>query len=268
MSVSVDLWPHRLFWMGDPRAVAVFSVKVPRDERGPWLGMGAWRPWRQRSTSTKRLDWWLLNNEPHLRQDAFATINRFYRWERAQEYVVRLGATFVDIDCGRGAFDCSAEEAADVLGELVLAGRLVLPSMLQFSGRGLWAFWLLRDEEDPSTTPFANAENRELWTALQQVTADAIAREFPGLRLDRPAGDLARVTRLHGSVNPSAERRVHYELLPGPDGEPMRYSLAELADFYGVRRPARSRSRSESEEDRRDASLEAHRRLCDEREEG
>ncbi len=267
MNISVDLWPHRLFWMGDPRAVAVFSVKVPRDERGPWLGMGAWRPWRQRSTSTKRLDWWLLNNEPHLRQDAFATINRFYRWERAQEYVVRLGATFVDIDCGRDVSDCSAEEAADVLDELVETGRLAQPSMFQFSGRGLWAFWLLRDEEDPSTTPFANAENRELWSALQQVTADAIAREFPGLRLDRPAGDLARVTRLHGSVNPSAERRVHYELLPGPDGEPIRYSLAELADFYGLRRPARSRSLGESEEDRRDVALEAHRRFRDEREE-
>ena len=256
LNVSIDLWPQRLLWMGDPRAVAIFSVKVPRGEPGPWLRRGDWRPWRQGSTATEGLDRWWLNNEPHLRRDAFASINRFYGWQRAQKYVVRLGAIFVDIDCGRDVWDYSAEEAADVLGELVLAGRLVLPSMLQFSGRGLWAFWLLRDEEDPSTTPFANAENRELWTALQQVTADAIAREFPGLRLDRPAGDLARVTRLHGSVNPSAERRVHYELLPGPDGEPIRYSLAELADFYGLRRPARSRSLGESEEDRRDVALE------------
>ena len=111
MNHSVDLWPHRLFWMGDPRAVAIFSVKVPRDEPGPWLGTGAWGPWRQRSTSTKRLDGWFRNNEPHLRQDAFATINRFYRWERAQEYVVRLGAVFVDIDCGRKSSDWSAWEA-------------------------------------------------------------------------------------------------------------------------------------------------------------
>jgi hypothetical protein len=264
---SVDLWPHRLFWMGDPRAVAIFSVKVPRDEPGPWLGRGNWRPWRQRSTSTKRLDWWFQNNEPHLSQDAFATINRFYRWERSQEYVVRLGATFVDIDCGRRRSDWSAWEATEILRDLVQRGLLARPSMLQYSGRGLWAFWLLRDEQDPSTTPFANADNRELWTSLQQRTADTIATEFPSLKLDRLAGDLTRVTRLHRSVNAAADRRVHYELLPGPAGEPVRYSLEELAGFYGLPRPARTWVPVEAEEDRRDWALEAHRRRQDEREE-
>ena len=143
----------------------------------------------------------------------------------------RLGATFVHIDCGRNAFDWSAEAAAEVLRELVELGQLAQPSMFQFSGRGLWAFWLLRDEEDPSTTPFANADNRELWMSLQQRTADIIATELPGLSLDRPAGELTRVTRLHGSVNPAADRPVHYELLLSPAGEPIRYSLEELADF-------------------------------------
>lgn len=262
---SVDLWPHRLFWMGDPRAVAIFSVRVPGGERGPWIGMGDWRPWRQRSTSTKRLDWWLQNNEPHLRQDAFASINRFYRWERSQEYVVRLGAVFVDIDCGRWPLDWSAWEVPEVLRELVQRGLVAQPSMYQFSGRGLWAFWLLRDEEDPSTTPFASYHNRELWMSLQQRTADRIAMAFPSLKLDRLAGDLTRVTRLHGSVNSTSERQVRYELLPGPAGEPVRYSLEELAGFYGLPRPARSWALGESEEDRRDLALEAHRRRQDER---
>jgi hypothetical protein len=252
--------------MGDPRAVAIFSVKVPRDEPGPWLGMGNWRPWRQRSTSTKRLDWWFQNNQPHLRQDAFATINRFYRWERAQEYVVRLGAVFVDIDCGRKSSDWSAWEATEILRDLVQRGLLARPSMLQYSGRGLWAFWLLRDEQDPSITPFANADNRELWMWLQQRTADTIATGFPSLKLDRLAGDLTRVTRLHRSVNAAADRRVHYELLPGPAGEPIRYSLEELAGFYGLPRPARSWVPVEAEEDRRDLALEAHRQRQDERE--
>lgn len=267
MNVSVDLWPHRLFWIGDPRAVAIFSVKVPRDEPGPWLGMGNWRPWRQRSTSTKRLDWWFRNNEPHLRQDVFATINRFYRWERSQKYAVRLGATFVDIDCGRSPLDWSAAETVEILRDLVQRGLLAQPSMLQFSGRGLWAFWLLRDEQDPSTTPFANADNRELWMSLQQRTADTITTGFPSLKLDRLAGDLTRVTRLHGSVNAAADRQVRYELLPGPAGEPVRYSLEELAGFYGLPRPARTWVPVEAEEDRRDLALEAHRRRQDEREE-
>ncbi len=266
MNSSVDLWPHRLFWTGDPRAVAIFSVKVPKHEPGPWLGAGDWRPWRQRSISTKRLDWWLRNNKPHLRGDAFATINRFYGWRRAQEYVVRLGASFVDIDCGRNSSDCSAEDAADDLRELVQDGRLAQPSMLQFSGRGLWAFWLLRDEEDPSTTPFANAYNRELWTSLQQVAADTIATECPELRIDRPAGELTRVTRLHGSVNSAADQQVHYELQFGLAGEPIRYSLEELADFYGLR-IVRPQPHVEPEEDRRDLALEAHRRRADERDE-
>jgi hypothetical protein len=137
LSVSVDLWPHRLFWMGDPRAVGIFSVKVPKDEPGPWLGRRAWRVWRQRAISTERLDWWLRNNKPHFHRDAFASINRFYGWRRGQEYVVRLSALFVDIDCGRNGFDYSAEGAAEVLRDLVQAGGLAQPSMLQFSGRGL-----------------------------------------------------------------------------------------------------------------------------------
>ena len=263
MNVSIDLWPQRLLWMGDPRAVAIFSVKVPRGEPGPWLRRGDWRPWRQGSTATEGLNRWWLNNEPHLRRDAFASINRFYGWQRAQKYVVRLGAIFVDIDCGRDGWDYSAEEAADVLGELVQRGRLARPSMFQFSGRGLWAFWLLRDEREPSTTPFANAENRELWTALQQRTADVIATDVPDLRLDRTAGEFTRVTRLHGSVNPAADRRVHYELLPGPAGEPIRYSLEDLAGFYGLQRPATRRPLDEPEEDWRDVALEAHRRRVD-----
>jgi hypothetical protein len=151
--------------MGDPRAVAFFSVKVPRDEPGPWLGRA------------------------------------------------------------------------------------------------------LRDERDPSTTPFANADNRELWTLLQQRTADTIAMEIPELKLDRTAGEFTRVTRLHGSLNSAADRRVRYELLPGPGGEPTRYSLEELAGFYGLRPPARRRPLDEPEEDRLDVELEAHRRREDERDE-
>ena len=69
------------------------------------------------------------------------------------------------------------------------------------------------------------------------------------LRLDRTAGEFTRVTRLHGSLNSAADRRVRYELLPGPGGEPTRYSMEELAGFYGLRRPARQ-PLGESEEDR------------------
>src|SRR5262245_32177636 len=134
--MSVDLWPHRLFWMGDPRAVAIFSGKVPGDERG---------------------------RRPH-------------------------------IDCGRWPSDWSAREATQILRDLVQRGLLAQSSMYQFSGRGLWAFWLLRDEQDPSTMPFANYENRELWMSLQQRTTDVVATAFPSLKLDWLAGDLTRVT--------------------------------------------------------------------------
>jgi hypothetical protein len=102
---------------------------------------------------------------------------------------------------------------------------------------------------------------------LQQRTADTIALEIPELRLDRTAGEFTRVTRLHGSLNSAADRRVRYELLPGSGGEPTRYSLEELAGLYALRRPARRRPLGEPEEDRRDDELEAHRKREDEREE-
>jgi hypothetical protein len=152
---------------------------------------------------------------PHLRQDAFASISRFYPWERSQEYVIHLGATFVNIDCGRRPLDWSAWEVTQILRDLAQRGLLAQPSMYQFSGWGLWVFWLLRDEQDPSMTHFANYENRELWMSLQQRTADVIAAAFPSLNLDLVGWRSDPRDSAAWSVNAAAERQVRYELLPG-----------------------------------------------------
>lgn len=260
---SIDLWPHRLFWLGDPRACTTFGVKVPKGELGPWRGKDP--NWRERSCRTTDLEQWLANNEPNLRVDAYASINRFYRLGRKQEYVVRLGATFLDIDCGRRDGDWSTDNTVEAIRELVVLGRLLSPSLLQFSGRGLWAFWLLRDEQHFDSAAYARPfANRQLWMALQRHQADVILDAFPGLKVDRNALDLGRVTRLHGSINSSSGRSVRYELLPGADGEPIRYTLTELTGFYGLDLPEAVSSVTATEH--RDTALEAHRRRQDEAE--
>lgn len=261
---EIDLWPNRLLWLGDSRAFSAFGVRVPEHEPGPWLGNRPWTNWRERSCPLEQLDCWLLNNEPHLRCDAFASINRFYRPRRSLDNIIRLSAAFIDIDCGRSARDCSAEDASKGILEMVSIGLLPQPSMLQFSGRGLWAFWLLRDGQEPGFSPFANAYNRELWRAIQNRAADVIVSQFPILAIDRGALDAARMTRLNGSINSSCGRRVRYELLSGTADEPLRYTLEDLSRFYDLSLPRRP-AREPASEERRDLALEEHRRRQDER---
>ncbi len=259
-----DLWPHQLFWHGAPRAFVTFSVRVPRGEPGQGHGKDSWTKWRERGCRVEQLDRWLPINQPHLRRDAYASINCFSEYRRSLENLVRLSATFIDIDCGRSEEDCSAEEAAEMILDLVSRGLLPHLSMLQFSGRGLWAFWLLRDDQDPGLSPLADPHNRKLWRAVQSRAGDALVSGFPGLAIDRGALDATRMTRLNGSINPRSGRRVRYELLADPEGDPVRHTLDDLARFFGLPIPRRT-LREPLPESRRDFALEEHRRRQDER---
>lgn len=237
---TVDLWPQRLLWSGDPDAISFFGLKVPPGEPGPWLREGQpRRKWRQRFIKTRELEWWFRTQWPSLAVDSYAAVNRFY-WPkggmpaRRSEHVVRLGATYVDCDCGRDS-QLSAGEAEETLRELAAIGAILPPSLLQHSGRGLWGFWLLRDEEDPDLSPKAFGEAGALWRGVQQAGADQLASLAPGLRIDRGSLDVARMTRLHGSIHSGTGREVCWKSfeLGAP---PRRYSLSELAAFHELDR--------------------------------
>jgi hypothetical protein len=111
-------------------------------------------------------------------------------------------------------------------------------TMFQRSGRGLWCFWFLRDRHDdapakdwPAAGPVrAWKEKVPLWCAVQRVIGERLA----ALGSDAKARDVARVTRVPGSINTKVGLRVGYHLQLDDDGQPFVYTLDDLAELLNV----------------------------------
>src|SRR5207247_832505 len=123
------------------------------------------------------------------------------RWKRRATTTRFLNAVAVDWDCHD--LTCPSEE--EMLGAFN-ARRVELglpePNIVQFSGRGIWAFWLLEDENG---APGVRAWPLEMdnWLNLQAVLVQSF-----GSRADKHIKDPARLTRVPGSTNHKAGRIV------------------------------------------------------------
>lgn len=140
---------------------------------------------------------------------------------RNNQALARLNAVYVDIDCYR--FNLTAGESLGQLYDAQAEGRIPAPSCLLDSGRGLWPFWLL------DGTNKAWPEEIETWRNIMLH----LQRMFAPIGSDPASTDAARISRIPGSVNRKAQRRVNLAILAGPEGIP-RYSLDELAKHFGV----------------------------------
>ena len=107
-------------------------------------------------------------------------------------------------------------------------GHLPPATMLVDSGRGLWVFWLLRENESPVR---AWAEPTGTWNRIQR----ALTRRLEQIEPDYGAKDGARVTRVPGSKNSKSGRRVRYWLQADANAQPFTYRLDELAALLDVR---------------------------------
>jgi len=181
-----------------------------------------------------------------LTHDAYMTVNAYYRaapytnrqtglpdvW-RKEKYLRSLNACYADIDCGRpeseepgGALDWrQAQHEAEALAD---AGVIPQPSIMARSGRGVYLFWLLRDEHEPDKLPpHAWPEKVELYKACNRALNERLrANRLPA---DQAAIDAARVLRVPGSIHRKALRRVRYVIQLGDDGRGFVYTLPELA---------------------------------------
>jgi hypothetical protein len=253
----MELGAEKLFWQGDPEAYVVFTEKVDPGGRGRWRR----GQWNQHSVSTGGLARFLEEQQEARREELYVAIHRFYCPSRKARHVIRLGACFVDLDVGREG-QMPAEEARACIEELVARRELPAPSLYQFSGRGLWAFWLLREGQD-GANPKATQENRRLWATLQEEIGRRLQSWNPGLNVDPQARDLCRVTRIGGSRNRAAGRHVRY-VVNESRGEILAYSLEELADSFGVRQGHGGAPEQEPAAEREpDHELLAHRRRQD-----
>ncbi len=187
---------------------------------------------------------WLL-------QDAYLTVNGYnstapytvrktglpgvWRKEKNLRY---LNAVYADLDIGRagesGPRGLSVNEASQVLIDLLTGGTLPQLSMSAQSGRGLYAFWILRDDDD-ETAPvtFKGQRNFVETLALYKKVNRAIYKRLECLAADKIC-DAARVLRVPGTRHSGTGEKCFYKVTFDGQGKLVTYTLRELAAAFGV----------------------------------
>lgn len=182
--------------------------------------------------------------------DAYAAVNGFYShpWnesrqkadsavllnaQRKKRDLQYINAVFVDLDCYRRNITPGM-----AIGALIDAqdSKLVPSiSLITRSGRGVWAFWLVRDARPAH-------EHRGLRSSRLAIPwAESIQRElqhrFEHLGADPQSVDLCRVTRIPGSINSKSDSRVEHWIRRDVHGQVASYTLEELSQWLGVEKP-------------------------------
>lgn len=154
-------------------------------------------------------------------RDTWLSQAEFIKPDRRVVNLARIGLLFTDLDTYNmpWASGLSPDKLAAVVLHRCQDEGIPAPSLLVFSGRGIQAKWLLEGTLPREALPRWNACQRVLVDRLEEVGADAGAR------------DASRVLRLVNTVNSKSGevcRVVHVQ--PGPDGEPIRYGFEYLAE--------------------------------------
>ncbi len=181
-----------------------------------------------------------------LERDSYFSVNSFYRpgrfgnclpglqpAYRKGEGARYLNACFVDIDFhdqpGPLDFGCRFGQV------ITFQDQKVIPpaSLVTRSGRGIWLFWLLADPQKPMIPPRAFPE--------QVLAYDAVQRELIRRTGADAASDVARITRVPGSINskifPGDPNRVMMWTQRRADGDGYIYTLDRLAEFLNLEIP-------------------------------
>ncbi|MGA8086719.1 MAG: hypothetical protein WCA10_05385 [Terracidiphilus sp.] len=185
-----------------------------------------------------------------LERDSYFSVNSFWRIGyygtclpmlkpafRKAEGARYLNACFIDIDFHdqTGQFDFGYH-----FGQVItLQDRKIIPpaSLVMRSGRGIWLFWLLADSKIASLPPRAFPEQVLAYNAIElELTRRTNA--------DKAAHDVARITRVPGSINSKAGDTMRVMYWPQYDatGRAYVYTLESLAGFLDIELPQRRRA--------------------------
>jgi hypothetical protein len=138
-----------------------------------------------------------------------------------------LTACYVDFDFYK--VGATLGQAVGLYVDLQEQGIIPPASMLTRSGRGLWAWWFLRDTDGDGPAR-AWAENVACYKRIERH----LQRVMAAIEPDRGARDVARFTRVPGSLSRVAQTRVGYWIQRGTDGRAFLYTLDELATRMGI----------------------------------
>jgi hypothetical protein len=232
-----------------PDGLIIFERKIQEADGIRWERIGAFRP--------DSLNSYLPGLAPFLTDDAYATVNGYDRtWRqpsasgfptasRKESNLKYLNACYADIDCGRTGEPLDPKNPNKhlppelcVAAVLALAkrGEIPYPSMLAFSGRGLYLFWLLRDETDPTMPARSYSAARvAFYKQVNRALHERLA--IANLPIDRGAHDAARVLRVPGSLHSTAGKSAEYTaaLFSNTRNPSGTYTLGELADLVGAK---------------------------------
>ena len=153
--------------------------------------------------------------------DTFITQAEFYGPRRCMSHLARIDQLFLDVDTYRvpemqgrspeGLVYCALYAAAEV--------GLPAPSIVLFSGRGLYLKWFL---EHP-----VPQRGIVRWNAVERVLVDRLAH----FGADPQAKDASRVLRMHNTVNSKTGEMCRVmHVYTGPDGDPVRYNFELMAE--------------------------------------
>jgi hypothetical protein len=144
-----------------------------------------------------------------------------------------ITAAWVDLDFYR--LGLTEEFVVGRLHGMQQRGELPAVSLFIYSGRGIWAFWVLRDAQDPRCAVRAGYDNRRAWERIQRALHERLAT----LGSDAAALDLARTARVPGSLRTDLEDerpvRIGWQV-QGPPGSTtaFTYTLPELSAALGL----------------------------------
>lgn len=185
-------------------------------------------------------------------KDNYISQAEFFRPNRRVVNLLRLNLNFIDldfyaIDPGRERF-AEHRQMAWVVRYFCEDERIPPPSLIAFSGRGLYLKWL-----------YEGAIPRQAvlrWNALQRRLVEL----FTPFGADARAKDASRILRLMGTTNTKSGEVVRVLHVETENGEPKRYGFDWLAyEILETDRGAIAKARRQAKADRE--ARDARRRL-------
>ena len=244
----------------DDGQIAV-AKKRPPDAKHPeawWEWLFMLTPSMLRGTFRAFQEWLLQDGCPHFSLQAFHRtapagwtdkttglpaigVDRYRprgqrRFGRVTENLRYLNCLSCDIDCGRSDQDAKNDlekvpwrEAQRRVEDLQDAGVIPAMSMYGYSGRGLYAIWLLHSDRDPERSAPAYDHDVVLWKAVQ---AELVRRvESAPLPVDHAGSLITQVYKVGGAPHPKTGNRAEYFITAQADRQRrlISYRLSELA---------------------------------------
>ena len=160
--------------------------------------------------------------------DWYVTRNGFAGRRRRAEECRQVNALMFDVDCHDGGHEVAVPRALDALCDAFDAHALPVPTMLVHTGRGLHLYYVLERStpvrlKDGSRNERGLAYVNDVTAGISRVLARVLAG-VAGAEVDECVYDLARVSRIPGTVNQSSRTACELVMSSGH-----LFTLAELS---------------------------------------